>query len=121
MALRRLNLTRGDTQTYTLQFNGSTAGTSGSAYDITGWTVYFTLKTDYNLADSAASLQKTVACTNGTSATNGIATIPIAASDTVNLSPGEYFFDIAVKTAANETYTVMKGMFDLEFDVTRTP
>lgn len=118
MALRRLSLTRGDTQTYTLQFNGSTAGTSGSAYDITGWTVYFTLKTDYNLADSAASLQKTVG-THGTAGTNGIATINLAASDTVNLSPGEYFFDIAVKTAANEIYTVMKGMFDLEFDVTR--
>jgi hypothetical protein len=117
MALRKLTLTRGDTQTYTLRFM---KGTSGTPYDLTGWTVYLTLKTDWNQADSAAAAQKIVT-SHGTAGTNGYATISLASTDTVNLDPGEYFFDIAVKTVANETYTVMKGLFNLEYDVTRTP
>lgn len=121
MALRRLSLTRGNTQTYTLQFNGGTAGSSGSAYDLTGYNVFFTLKTDYNLADSAASLQKT-AGTAASHATNGIAIISLISTDTSSLSPGEYFYDFKLKnsTSGGTTITAMKGMFDLEFDVTKT-
>ncbi len=116
MALRKLTLTRGDTQTYTPRFTYS----NGTAYDITNWTVYFTLKTDWSLSDADASVQKIVT-PSGTAATDGHCTITLASTDTVNLDPGEYFFDIAVKTVANETYTVMKGLFNLEYDVTRTP
>jgi hypothetical protein len=121
MALKRLSLTRGDTQSYTLTFKEA----NDTLYDISGWTVYFTLKENPDLPDSAASLQKILtAGTNGTtgfgtSGTSGIATISLFPSDTVNLAPGQYDFDIQVRTAAAEVYTVLKGKFDLEYDVSR--
>jgi hypothetical protein len=118
MALKRLTLIRGDTQTYTLTFKGGTAGT---AYCLKNWTVFFTLKTHWSLPDAQASLQKIVTTFADTTAgTSGVAVISLAPTDTVDLEPGEYDFDIAVRTAANETYTVLKGKMDIEYDVTRT-
>jgi hypothetical protein len=121
MALKRLSLIRGDSQTYTLTFKQN----NNVLYDISAWTIYFTLKENPNLPDSAASLQKIlVAGTNGTtgfgtSGTSGIATIQLFPADTVNLTPETYDFDIQVRTAAAEVYTVLKGKFDLEYDVSR--
>jgi hypothetical protein len=85
------------------------------------WVVFFTLKTNPTLPDSKASLQKIITVFPDTvSGTSGLATISITPEDTTNLDPGEYDFDIAVRTAANETFTVMKGKFNLEYDITRT-
>jgi len=117
MALRRLTLVRGDSQTYTLTFKKA----DGTLYCLKNWVVFFTLKTNYSLSDAQASLQKIVtAFADTTAGTSGVATISLAPTDTVDLEPQEYDFDISVRTAANETYTVMKGKFDLEYDVTRT-
>ena len=83
--------------------------------------VFFTLKTNWSLPDTQASVQKIVTTfSDTTGGTSGVAAIPILPTDTVDLDPGEYDFDIAVRTAANETHTVMRGKFDLEYDVTRT-
>jgi hypothetical protein len=117
MALKRLSLTRGDSQTYTLTFKQA----DGTLYCLKNWAVFFTLKTHFSLPDSAASLQKIVTTfSDTTSGTSGVAVVTLAPTDTVDLDPGEYDFDIAVRTAANETYTVMKGKMDLEYDVTRS-
>ena len=122
MALRRLTLTRGDSQTYTLTFKKA----DGTLYSLKNWVVFFTLKTNHSLPDTQASLQQIYTtsgifdATCGSASTTGIAVISLAPTDTVNLDPMEYDFDITVRTAANETYTVMKGKFDLEYDVTRT-
>lgn len=117
MALRRLSLTRGDSQTYTLTFKRA----DGTLYCLKNWVVFFTLKTNPSLPDSAASLQKIVTTfSDTTSGTSGVAAISLNPTDTVNLDPMEYDFDIAVRTAANETYTVMKGKLTLEYDVTRS-
>jgi hypothetical protein len=125
MALKRLALTRGDSQTYPITFKTA----AGVVYDISNWTVYFTLKENTDLPDSAASLQKVlVSGTNatmgfGTFGTSGIATISLYPSDTVNLTPKEYDFDIKVRTAVADAtaqvFTVLKGKFDLEYNVTR--
>ena len=118
MAFRRLSLTRGDSRTYTLTFkNGST----GLVYNIKNWVVKFTLKTNPTIIDAEASLQKIVTSfADSTSGTSGVAVISLDPSDTVNLDAQEYDFDIQVTTAMNENYTVMKGKFDLLYDVTRT-
>jgi hypothetical protein len=117
MAYKRLSLTRGDSQTYTLTFKKS----DGTLYCLKNWVVFFTLKTQYDLPDSQASLQKIVTTFADTTAgTSGVATISLDPTDTVDLTPGEYDFDIAVRTAANETFTVIKGKLDLEYDVTRS-
>lgn len=122
MALKRLSLTRGDSQTYTLTFKKS----DGTLYCLKNWAVFFTLKTQYDLPDAQASLQKIYTtsgifdATCGSASTTGVAVVTLDPTDTVDLNPGEYDFDIAVRTAANETYTVMKGKLDLEYDVTRS-
>jgi hypothetical protein len=93
----------------------------GTLYCLKNWVVFFTLKTNWSLMDSEASLQKIVSTfSDTTSGTSGIATISLNPTDTVNLEPGEYDFDISVRTAASETFTVMKGKMDLEYDVTRS-
>jgi hypothetical protein len=117
MALKRLLLTRGDSQTYTLTFKQR----DGTLYCLKNWAVFFTLKTNVSLPDTEASLQKIVTTFADTTAgTSGVAVISLLPTDTTNLEPGEYDFDIAVRTAANETFTVMKGKLDLDYDVTRT-
>jgi hypothetical protein len=79
------------------------------------------LKTNPSLADSAASLQKIITSfADSTSGTSGVATIPIVRSDTINLDPIEYDFDIKLLTADSKTHTVMKGKFNLEYNVTGT-
>jgi hypothetical protein len=118
MALRRLSLTRGDSRTYTLTFRDGSAGT---VFNIKNWVVKFTLKTNPELPDSEASLSKIVTTfSDTTSGTSGVAVISLLPSDTVNLAAQEYDFDIQVTTAANNSATVMKGKFNLEYDVTKT-
>lgn len=117
MAFTRLTLTRGDTQVYTLTFKNA----AGNPYCLKNWTVFFTLKSSYDLPDAQASLQKIVtAFADTTSGTSGIATISLAPEDTKDLEPGSYDYDIAVCTAAGESYTVLKGKLELEYDVTQT-
>lgn len=117
MAFRRLALTRGDSEIYNLTFNDS----AGLPYCIKNWVVFFTLKTNWSLPDSGALLQKIVTTfADTTSGTSGVAVVTLDPADTVDLDPGEYDYDFTVRTATNETHTVLKGKFNLDYDVTRT-
>ena len=117
MAQRKLSLVRGDSQDYTLTIKNS----SGVPYCLKNWKIYFTLKTNYDLPDSQASLQKTVTTfADTTSGTSGVAVITLDPTDTVNLNPGEYDFDIQAVTSENKNYTLMRGKYQVEYDVTRT-
>jgi len=119
MAYKRLSLTRGNSHTYGVTFKNS----AGTPYNIKNWVVKFTLKTNFDLPDSDASLSKIVtAFSDTTSGTSGSAQISLIPSDTSNLDVGVYDYDISVTTnSANEFVTVMKGKFDLEYGVTKTP
>lgn len=117
MALRRLEMTRGDSKTFTLTFKNS----AGVPYCLKNWVVFFTLKTNICLDDSEASLQKIVTTfADTTSGTSGVAAIELLPADTASLEAREYDFDIAVMTSDSKSYTVMKGKLDLQYDVTRT-
>jgi hypothetical protein len=117
MALRRLEMTRGDSKTFTLTFKNS----AGVPYCLKNWAVFFTLKTNVCLDDSEASLQKIVTTfADTTSGTSGVAAIELLPADTASLEAREYDFDIAVMTSDSKSYTVMKGKLDLQYDVTRT-
>ena len=117
MALKRLSLTRGDSDNYGITFKKA----DGSLYNIKNWVVFFTVKTNHDLPDAQASLQVIVGTFGDTtSGTSGSANIPILPSDTTNLTPGEYDFDIQVCTDGSANYTVLKGKLDLEYDITRS-
>ena len=117
MALRRISLVRGDSDNYGVIFKKA----DGTLYNIKNWVVFFTVKTNRDLPDSQASLQKVVTVfSDSTSGTTGSANIPILPSDTTNLEPGEYDFDVSVCTNSSANYTVLRGKLDLEYDVTRS-
>ena len=118
MAYKQLSLIRGDSQSYTLTIKKS----DGTPYCLKNWSVTFTLKTNYSLPDSQASLQKVVTSfADSTAGTSGVAVLAIEPADTVNLEPGEYDFDIQVCTSDSKIYTILRGKYEIEYDVTRTP
>ena len=117
MATRRLSWVRGDTHVFNVVFKNA----AGAAYCIKNWAVHFTMKTNWSLPDSAASLQKIVTSFPDTTAgTCGSAQISIAHGDTATLDPQEYDFDIVATTNLGEHYTVYRGKVDLQYDVTGT-
>lgn len=118
MAYKSISMYRGDT----LDLNLAFTGTDGLPLCIKNWSLAFTMKTHYALADSEASLQKFVGTfSDTTSGTSGSATITLNPADTVNLDPLEYDFDIQATTNLGKVYTVVVGKIDLQYDVTRTP
>lgn len=117
MAFKRLSMIRGDSQTYTIRIKQH----DGTPYCIKNWAITFTLKTNYDLSDAQASFQKSVTTfADSTAGTSGVAILRIEPADTINLDPGEYDYDIQVCTSDNKIYTVLRGKFELEYDVTRT-
>jgi hypothetical protein len=101
MALRTTEIYKGDTKTYNLLFKDK-----NGLLNITGWTLYFTLKSSLTLADNAAEIAKVV--TNHSDPTHGRTTIPLTSSDT-NIAIGTYYYDIRVVTNTNSVYTVLTG------------
>ena len=78
--------------------------------DLTGATVYFTVKTeaDDNPTDTTAIIKKDV--TTHTDAINGQTNIALTPSDT-DVAPGDYFYDIKLKKADGQQQTVDIGKF----------
>lgn len=117
MALQSLSLVRGNSHTFTITLKDG----SGNPYCIKNWVVFFTLKSNWGLPDTKAALQKIVTTfADTTSGTSGVAEIPLTRSDTINLDIGSYDYDIQVLTNQSKSYTVMKGKFDLLYNVTTT-
>lgn len=118
MAYSRLKMVRGDTHVYNLSLKDS----NGVPYCLKNWSIAFTVKDHYDRPDSESLLQKVITVfPDSTGGTSGLAQIVLQPRDTVNMSPGEYDCDIQVTTSTGENYTVWKGKFELEYDVTRTP
>ena len=101
---------RGDTQTYTLYF----CDEDGAREDITGWTVFFTVKTKSSDVDASAIISKTV--TTHTDATNGETQISLTSTDLATV--GRYIYDVQVKTDTGDIKTVVEGNFTITQDVT---
>jgi hypothetical protein len=103
--------------------------------DLTGATVYLTLNaSNAPTDDSSDVLQKTatsfivpagVLASSGytvgqNTATLGVAWITIAASDTTNVAPGTYFYDIQVKDASGNISSIKQDTFKINADITRS-
>lgn len=92
--------------------------------DITSATIWFTAKADIDDVDASASFQKTSASgISITDATNGKFTVTVAASDTSGLTGFLYqekrlAYDLQVKTAAGQIFTVARGALVVKQQVT---
>jgi hypothetical protein len=107
------NVIRGDTHTINLTFSES-----GTAVDITGYTVFFTVNASNSpTTDSAAVIEKSV--TSHIAPTLGQTRITLDASDTDAITPGTYYYDIQLKDGSSNITSLPKDKFIIVSDITR--
>ena len=102
---------RGDDVALNLTFKDS----AGVAINITGYTVFFTLKRNKYDTDAQAALTKTV--TAHTVPASGQTQIALTAAETAALN-GSYYYDMSYKTTGNAIKTVDSGVFTFKDDTT---
>jgi hypothetical protein len=83
--------------------------------DITGWTVYMSVKINKDDLNSEALLYKIV--TNHTSPTEGQTTIELNANET-DIPAGTYWYDISYKDETGEIITINWGRFKVIQNIT---
>ena len=93
------------TVNYELQFTDD-----GIVQDITGWTVYFTVKSNISDLDANAVIAKVI--TTHSDATNGKTLIELSVTDT-NLS-GNYFYSVDYKDDDGNEGVIMTGRVKFE-------
>lgn len=103
---------RGDSWSRTINFKNQ----AGSPIDITGWEIFFTVKTALSDTDTNAVLQKNI--TSHTDPLNGLSAISFTAAETNNVS-GKYHYDIQVKKSDGTIKTYLYGEITFLEDSTR--
>jgi hypothetical protein len=113
MGLQQTNydVYRGDTFGLILTFKNNDI-----PQDITGWTLFFTLKTAVDDPDSSAILK--IDWTTHTDPTNGISTLTLTATQTDALA-GAYYYDIQTKNTSSTIQTILYGTMTFTKDITR--
>jgi len=86
----------------------------GTAYDLTGATLFLTVKNSLTDADSAAVIRKEV--TAHDDATAGESHFEILTTD--NATAGVRFYDVQLKDSANKIFTLFGGVWRVVADVT---
>ena len=111
MTTANLSVIRGDDKYYIITIKDD----DGVAIDITGWTVYFTVKEDTNDDDADAKIKKDV--TSHTTPISGITQIHLTNEDTT-LDVRNYYYDIQVKKSDDTIMTIVAGNFEVTQDIT---
>jgi hypothetical protein len=106
---------RGDTQRYRLTL---TDAETGDPIDITGGSMWFTMKAKITDNDADAVVQKHV--TSHIDPANGVTEVVVEASDTVDTKPGTYYYDFQYVDSIGNVKTILAGKVKLLSDVTRT-
>lgn len=102
---------RGDSWSKSLTFSDA-----NGAVDITGWTIFFTLKESPSDDDANALITKDV--TSHTDPTNGTTAIELDPTD-LDIESGRYHYDMQYKDSGGNVETFLKGQFTVLTDVTR--
>ena len=101
-----LALVKSDTKTYTL-----TIKNDGVAVDISGWSLYFTVKDDYEDLDADAIITKNVVFPANASSIAGIGYLPLTSIDT-DVALGNYKYDMKlIDNDSQETF--MRGKYNI--------
>ncbi len=113
-----LNIYRGDSKTFNLTFVDG----DGSPIDLTGATIYFTIKYQDDYVNSTsdttdALIEKDI--TTHTNPTGGLSSVTIDSDDTYGLRPITYKFDMQLKDSLSDILTFVSGNFQIIADVTR--
>lgn len=108
---KNLSAFRGDSKVIHLTFKTD----AGVAINITGWTIFFTVKESKDDTDAEALIQKNV--TVHTSPETGLTDIVLTATDTRPCA-GNYFYDIQAKKTDGTIITVIDGVITFKEDIT---
>lgn len=101
-SINNLTIYQGATSAYNL----TVAYSTGTAFDLTGATVYFMAKSNYSDADGSAVISKSVSSHDD--AENGLTSITINPADTSGLR-GVYKYDIQLNTSGGAIYIISAG------------
>jgi hypothetical protein len=94
-----LQLVKKDSKTYEFRLVRNNA-----PVNISGWYVYFTVKADWNDADSSALISKSYQFPSNSESIGGIGYLSLTTTDT-NITIGEYVYDFKfVDTNYRETF-----------------
>jgi len=96
-----LEITKATTKAYELQFRED-----GAPVDITGWSVYFTVKTNMKDLDASAKINKII--TTHSEPTNGKTLIELTTDDT-NIDAGNYYYSIDYKDSESNQQVLFTG------------
>lgn len=86
-----------------------------AAINLTGATVFFTVKRKVTDVDADALIEKSI--TVFSAPLTGVALLTLSAAET-NIAAGQYFFDIQLKTAAGKIASSSAGKFFVNQDIT---
>jgi len=91
----------------------------GTPYNLTGCTVYFTIKKveDSLKDDDVAVVQKII--TDHVNAVGGISHLSLSESDTTQ-NPGEYYFDFKIKSPSGSIQNTHRKIVTIEHNVTQS-
>lgn len=107
---------RGDTRTYKLTFKDS----AGAVINVSGHTLWLTLKGRTEDADPGV-LQKKVVLPSDATSVSGVGSITLTSAETGALAPGNYFYDIQWSQPGTppSVTTLIYGTVAILPDVTR--
>jgi hypothetical protein len=105
-----LTWTRGDSG----RLDVSVKQADGTAYDITGATLFLTVKTALSVADASATIRKEVTAHDDAAA--GESHFDLATTD--NPTAGTFYYDVQLKTSDSKIYTLFGGLWKVLADVT---
>lgn len=108
-----IEIIRGDDINLNLTFKDQ----DGTAINITGFKVYFTVKRRLGDGDSAALLSADV--TSHTQPVLGKTIVLLAHSNTDDISEGTYYYDLQLKDTGGNISSTKRGVFNVVEDVTK--
>jgi hypothetical protein len=109
--IKMLSIVRGDDKIFTFRFFKADL----DPMDLTGCTLFVTVKQALTDSDANAKISSTLAIT--APATDGVATWTIAAADTQYLL-GQYMMDLQLKDSGGKIYTILRDTFIVNADAT---
>ena len=108
---------RGDTVNIDLNIKDS----NGTAIDITGYTIFFTAKTNDNDSDGDALIKEDVTThldpDGADGASSGKSRITLSSTQTA-IAVGNHYYDIQMKDASDNITTITADRFNVKQDIT---
>ena len=102
-----LQLVRSDSKTYTINVTNN-----GVAQDISGWSLYFTVKNDYEDADVDAIISVDVTFPSNASSVAGVGYLPITSDDS-DVALGNYKYDMKLISNVSTKQTFARGKYNI--------